>query len=139
MTSAQDTDLANEGRFAWTALLAVLAGSWGSVVFKNVNDPVLAAPFFVLMTLTTFSLALEVRTQARRRSPDGTADWRGTDTGIVVVLVGLATVSSVGVALRSFSPPEQSAGLSFAALYVVLAGLFSWNRRAARNGPLTPS
>ena len=133
MTSPQDTDLANEGRVGWTALFAVLAGSWGSVVFENVDDTVLAAPFFVLMTLTTFSLVLEIRTQARRRSPDGTAKWRGTDTGIVVVLVGLAAVSSVAVALRSFSPPEQSAGLSFAALYVVLAGLFVWTRRAASN------
>ncbi len=133
MTSAQDTDLANEGRFARTALLAVLAGSWGAVVFKNVNDAALAAPFFVLTTLTIFSLALELRTQAHRRSPEGTASWKGTDTGIVVVLVGLAAVCSVAVVLRSFSPPEQSANLSFAALYVVLAGLFSWNRRATSN------
>ena len=133
MTPAQDPVLTSEGRFARTGLLAVLAAGWGSIVFKNVNDAILSAPFFVLTTLATAALAQEVRTQARRRGRDGEASWEGTDTAILVVLVGLALASSAPLAFRAFSPPEQSAGLAFAALYAVLAGLFSWNRRAELN------
>jgi len=128
-----ETDPTGDGRFARTAVLAVLAGSWGSVVFQNVNDALLAAPFFVLTTLATAALAHEVRTQGRRRGRDGAAGWQRTDTAMLVVLVGLTVVSSVPLAFRSFSPPEQSAGLAFAALYAVLAGLFAWDRRAALN------
>jgi hypothetical protein len=119
-----------EGRFARTGLFAVLAGGWGSMVFKNVHDSVLAAPFFVLTTLATTALAYELFVQAHRRSEDDVSRWEHTDTAIVAVLIGLAAVSCVASALRSFTSPEQTAGVSFAALYVVMAGLFSWNRWA---------
>ena len=135
MALAQDTDSTVQGRFARTAVLAILAGSWGSTVFKNVDDALLAAPFFVLTTLATAALAHEVLTQARRRSRAGAASWERTDTAIFVVLVGLTVLSSVPLAFRSFSPPEQSAGLGFAALYAVLAGIFAWNRRTALHQP----
>ena len=130
MFSALATGSTCEGRFARTGLLAVLAGSWGSVVFENANDAILAAPFFVLTILATATLADELHTQARRPSPDGARRWERTDTAIVVILVGLAAISAAGMALRPFTAPEQSAGASFAALYLVLAGFFGWKRRA---------
>ena len=122
-----------EGRFGRSWLLATLAGGWGSMVFDNVNDAILAAPFFVLTTLATTVLAYELYTQADRRFEDGVTRWERTDTAIVVFLVGLAAVSCVAMVLRSFTPPERSAGASFAALYVVLAGFFAWRRRSAQS------
>ena len=115
-------------RFTPTLLLAVLAGSWGSMVFENATDPVVAAPFFVLTTLCTTALAHELHTQARRGRGDGQDRWERTDTAIVSILTGLAAVSAAGLALRSFTPPERSAGISFAALYVILAALFGRQR-----------
>src|SRR5688572_633139 len=129
MTPTRNTESSVDGRFARTALLALVSSSLGSTVFENVDDALLSAPFFVLTTLATAALAHEVRTQARRRGADGAARWEGTDTAIVGVLIGLAVVGSVALAVRSFTAPEQSAGLGFAALFVVLAGLFGWNRR----------
>jgi protein-S-isoprenylcysteine O-methyltransferase Ste14 len=135
MTLVQAFDSTGEGRFARTAVLAVLAGNWGAIVFKNVDDALVVAPFFVLTTLTTAALAHEVLTQARRRSRDSAASWERTDTANLVVLVGLTVLSSAPLAFRSFSPPEQSAALGFAALYAVLAGIFAWTRRKALRQP----
>ena len=87
--------------------------------------------------MVTSALALEVRTQARRRDPDGAARWEGTDTAIVVVLAGLAAVSAVVLVLRSFTPPEQSAAASFAALYALLAVLSAANRWATAKRALS--
>ncbi len=127
--SAQGTVSTREGRFARSGVLAVLASAWGTVVFENVNDAVLAAPFFVMTTFTTAALIYELFTQARRRGREDADRWARTDTAIVVVLVGSAAVMTAAMALRSFTAPEQSAGTSFAALYVVLAGFFVRCRR----------
>ena len=121
--------MARQGRFARTGMLCVWAFGWGSVVFKNLDDGVLAAPFFVLMTLATAALTFEVRSQAQRSSPDGPGRWRGTDAGIFVTLLGFAGVICISLALRPFTTAEQSVGACFATLFVVLAAYFGWARR----------
>ena len=118
------------GRFARTALFAVLAGGWGQEVFGNIEDPVLAVPFFLASTLAVLALGHELHTQARRRSPVTANRWEGTDTAIVAVLVGLALATCVALASRSFTPSEQSIRASYAAMYVLLAGCFGLARRA---------
>jgi hypothetical protein len=129
VSSVQRPLAARQGRFARTAMLCVWAFGWGSMVFKNLDDAVLAAPFFVLMTLATAALTVEVRGQARRPSSDGSGRWSGTDAGIFVALLGFAGVICGSLALRPFTAPEQSAGACFAMLFVALAAYFGWTRR----------
>src|SRR3712207_8478048 len=66
-------------------------------------------PRSTLFPYTTLfrSLTHEVRSQARRRRPDGAANWERTDTGIVLVLVGFALVTSIAPALRSSPLPQD--------------------------------
>ncbi|MGK5680235.1 hypothetical protein [Actinoplanes sp. URMC 104] len=135
MSALSTTASTREGRFGRSWLLALLAGGWGSMVFDNVNDPILAAPFFVLTTLATAALGYELYTQARRPSGEGVARWERSDTAIVTFLVGLAAVISVVMVLRPFTAPEQSARASFAVLYVVLASIFAWQRSSAMSPP----
>ena len=101
----------------------------------NMSDAVLAAPFFVLMTLAIAALVDELHVQARRRSADDAARRERTDTTIVALLLGLAAISIAGTGLRSSASPEQTAAASFAALYVVSAGLFTGQRRTTSVRP----
>jgi hypothetical protein len=110
-------------------MMCVWAFGWGSMVFQNLDDAVLAAPFFVLMTLATSALTFEVRSQARRPPSDGSGPWSGTDAGIFVALLGFAGVICISLALRPFTAAEQSTGACFATLFVVLAAYFGWARR----------
>src|SRR3954454_14372043 len=44
MTTVRDSPVVRKGRFARTALFAVLAGGWGQTVFESIEDPVFAVP-----------------------------------------------------------------------------------------------
>jgi hypothetical protein len=104
-----------------------VSAGWGWSLFRTVDDPVRAVPLFVLMTIGFVALGFELHTQAQRRTPDR---WTGSDTAIIGFLVGYATVICLSIALRSFTPREQSAGASVVALNLVGAAYFGWQRRA---------
>jgi drug/metabolite transporter (DMT)-like permease len=131
---AIDVPPESEGRAARTALLGFLAAGPGSNLFDDATDPLLTTPSFVLTMLLTGALIIELTDQARRRPAGDATRWARTDTAIVVVLTGYATLLCAAAALQHLPPPEETAAAGFAALYAVLAGCFSLVRRRALSG-----
>jgi hypothetical protein len=130
-----DDASARDGRVWRTAVLGFLAAGLGSNLFDDTADPLLTMPPFVLTMLMTGALIIELTDQARRRQVGGVSRWVGTDTGIVVVLIAYATLLCGAAALQHLPPPEETAAVGFAALYLVLAGSFSWVRHRVLSGP----
>ena len=123
-----------QGRFARTALLSLLAVLLGAVLFDDVDDAGSTAAFFVLVVLATSALTAELTMQAQR-GVSSTNGWSRSDTGIVVSLVVVAGLTLRAVAFGNKPATQQTAGICFVALYVLLVAYFGFVRwRSLRRG-----
>jgi tryptophan-rich sensory protein len=121
---------ARQGRAVRTALLGFFAAGVGTSVFEDAEDPFRTALPFVVMTLATGALCVELTNQACRSQSGKAPRWARTDTAILAILLGYAVLLSIAAALQYLPANEQTAAVSFAALYVVLAAYFArWRRK----------
>jgi cytochrome bd-type quinol oxidase subunit 2 len=122
--------VARQGRAVRTAFLGFVAAGIGTNVFEDAEDPFLIALPFVFMTLLTGALYLELTNQSGRTQRDTAPRWARTDSAIIAILLGYAVLLSIAAALQYLPANEQTAAVSFAALYVVLAAFFTrWRRK----------
>jgi hypothetical protein len=124
-TSAPQT----EGRIYRVVIVGLLAAGWGADLFKDVSDPWLTVPRFLLTTAAISVLAWELTTQARRGAGAAASRWAGSDTAIAAVLGGYSALLVAAMVFGNAPQHQRTAAAAVASLYVVLGAYFVWRRR----------
>jgi hypothetical protein len=110
-------------------IFGLLAAGWGADLFKDVSDPWLTVPRFLLTTAAISVLAWELTTQARRGAGAAASRWAGSDTAIAAVLGGYSALLVAAMVFGNAPQHQRTAAAAFASLYVVLGAYFVWRRR----------
>ena len=121
------------GRVSRAALQSILAVLLGGRLFDDVEDAWGTTILFVLVVLAISALTAELTSQAQRDGGSA-ARWTWTDTGVMVILGGLAGLLAAVSAFGNEASSTQTVATCFTALYLLLAGYFGFVRWRSLRG-----